>query len=130
MTQIDERRTIGIKSSTVAGEELPVKGALFRLDETAAPLLASGTYATSPGIDVSDYSHIVGTCFASHNGTLFPEFSPDNTDWDGQESRAYIAGEKLGYKAPRIERYFRIRFVNDATDQTTFRLTANGTTIG
>ena len=59
--------------------------------------------------------------FADVAGTIYVEQSPDNTNWDVVDSWSITANEGMGFSVELVGRYVRVRFLNGATAQTTFR---------
>lgn len=89
-------------------------------------LLATQTY-TGTGESILNYAEIDVNLAGSPQvcpGTLYFEFSPDNTNWDVSVP---IAVDDLNvfipYPLDTILPYFRVRYVNGAVNQSAFRLT-------
>ena len=85
--------------------------------------LTSGATFTGVGEQNNDPDVMV-SCFSDTAGTLYFDFSVNGTDWRtfptaGFEVKANIHEFHTAIKGPR---YFRARFVNSSTGQTTFQL--------
>jgi len=92
-------------------------------DSTTTPL-GSGASWTSTAEDALGYGRVTVSCFADQNGTLYVEQSPDNTNWDVSSAFNYALNTTQGYSVEIVSRYARVRFVNGASAQATFRLYA------
>jgi len=95
---------------------------------TTTALAANGTW-TSSSVDClgsKPYAKkIYITCYSDVDGTIYIDYSPDNSNWDASESISYTGGSTPAITPIEVKgRYVRIRYVNGATDQTTFRLYA------
>lgn len=112
---------------TVLGRLLDIYGIVGEIGflslyaSTSIPLAANGTY-TSSTESTSYTGRIVGTVFADVGGTLIIEQSPDNTNWDLQDSYSVQANVGLGFSVEKVASYARVRYVNGPTAQTVFRL--------
>lgn len=89
---------------------------------STAPLGASATFTGAA--ELNPIADVMLSCFSDTDGTLFFDFSVDGTNWrtfptSGYEVKASIHEFHTAVKGPR---YFRTRFVNSATPQTTFQL--------
>jgi hypothetical protein len=104
------------------------------LYSTTTPLSANAS-VSSVFIDLEQTSRtfnwIFVTVFANQNGTLYIEFSNDNTNADAVQTISYTANT-TPYIQPimRSGRYLRIRYVNGGTAQTVFRLYVRGVSSG
>lgn len=96
-------------------------GATSTNNSTAIALLAAATY-TGTGEDVSGYGSVVVACKSDVAGTLYMEFSPDNTNWDSSLSFVVAAGVNEVHRLSVTRQYFRIRYTNGAVNQAYFRL--------
>lgn len=102
--------------------QVAVKGELTSLLSTTTTLVGGATY-TSATIACAIYRYLVGTCYADVAGIIYFDFSNDDgMNFDGEVSKALNAGEKLCFEIRRCGKYVRVRFINGASDQTTFRL--------
>lgn len=96
-------------------------------NSTAAALGAGGTFVGT-GEDISLYSGVTVNTVGTADqvpGTLFLEFGPDGASWPVSIP---IAVTNLSQTVPfgplvPVRRFFRIRYVNGATGQTTFAIT-------
>lgn len=70
------------------------------------------------------YDNITGTVFANQAGTLNVEQSFDGTNWDTNSSTAVSASTGTSFNVTVVAPWYRLRYVNGATPQTTFRLSA------
>ncbi len=94
--------------------------------ETTTPLTANAVY-TGSWLDLgsSGYSYILALVYSDQSGTLYIEQSHDGSTVIRQDSLSYTGGDTSGnlMKVQVMARYVRLRYVNGATDQTTFVLT-------
>lgn len=82
---------------------------------------AAGTF-TGRAEDVSIYAAVNVFAFSDQAGTLFVEFSIDGTNWDKSNSYAVSASTANSQSLAPPAQFVRIRYVNGATPQTSFRL--------
>jgi len=70
------------------------------------------------------FSDVMCSCYADVSGTLYFDFSVNGTDWRTFPSAGFkvSGGIHEFHTAVKGPRYFRVRFVNDATAQTTLQL--------
>jgi len=94
------------------------------MDSTVTALGASASY-TGSARETKGYARISGSVFADQAGTLYVEQSPNGSNWDVSESVAVSAGVGAKFTYEIVCPYARIRYVNGATGQTTFRLYAH-----
>ena len=99
------------------------KGTVSTVNSTTTPLLAAATF-TGTGVDVSVYPSVVVAALTDQAGTLYIEFSPDNTNWDSSLSFTVTASVNEVHRITVTRQYFRVRFTNGAVNQTYFRLQA------
>lgn len=92
-------------------------------NSTSTPLGANGVFTgvTENVLEFSDIS--VNVAGNGAGGTIYFEFSPDGTNWD--VSIPIIRGTNGLVPLPLriVLPYFRIRYINNSTPQTSFRLT-------
>ena len=92
---------------------------------TTATLTAGAEYVSN-WFDTNSYAkileYITGTVFADVDGTLYIEQSWNGSDVDYSDTVSYTGNSHQKFKVERVARYFRLRYVNGASDQTTFRL--------
>lgn len=109
-------------SSTIIPIPIITQHSITVLNSSFVPLGAGATY-TSPSFDVSTYGEVCGSVFADQSGVLNIEFSFDNVNFDAADSTPYGASSQLGYNVNRFSGiYSRIRYVNGAVAQGTFRI--------
>lgn len=94
-------------------------------NSTSTPLGSSATYAGT-GEDILRYASVSITLYAepsNASGTLYFEFSTDNTNWD-VSIPVVVSNPTIQVPIPlrTVARYFRVRYVNDTTVQTALRL--------
>lgn len=89
---------------------------------TTTPLGISATY-TGTG-EQNDYPEVMVSCFADVTGTLYFDFSVNGTDWRTFPTAGFAVAANTHeiHTAVKGPRYFRVRYVNDGTGQTTFQL--------
>jgi hypothetical protein len=104
------------------------------LYSTTSPLGANASVQSS-FIDLEQATRtinwIIVTVFSNQSGTLHLEFSNDQTNVDSVHTISYTANT-TPYIQPimRVARYLRVRYVNGATAQSTFRLYVRGVSSG
>jgi hypothetical protein len=103
------------------------KGIIDSGNSSIAALNSAATF-TGTGKDVSMFSSVLVACKTDQNGTLYIEFSPDNTNWDSSLSFSVAAATNEVHRIVVTRRYMRVRFTNTSvSNQTYFRLQ---TTLG
>lgn len=87
---------------------------------------ALGANETFTGVwqDVSQWNSVVIACKSDQTGTLYADFSPDGTNLDSTLTFDVAAATNEVHRITVTRQYFRIRYTNDATPQTYFRLQA------
>lgn len=100
-----------------------------RFEATSNPLAGNATY-TSGTLIADTYDTIVGLVYASHAGTLYIEQSIDGTNWDLSESVAVSATTGTRFEKTIVAPYYRIKYTNGGTQQTTFRLSVKAVAAG
>ncbi len=92
------------------------------VNTSTGALAASATY-TGTG-ELNQLPYVIVDCTADVSGTLFFEFSVDNSNWSAYPKNgiSVSAGSRVVHSALKGGRYFRARYVNGATLQNTFRL--------
>jgi len=111
---------LDIKLSTLLSK-IDELGKLVLLDYTVTPLAAGASWTSAVDSDPAT-GRIVGSVYADQAGTLYVEQSPDGTNWDVVDSFSVTAGAGFGFSVEKVCPYARVRCVNGATAQTTFRL--------
>lgn len=96
-------------------------GTVSTSNNTTTPLAISGTF-TGTAEDVSQYPSVVVACKSDVAGTLYIEFSPDGTNWDSSLMYEVAANTNEVHRLAVTRRFVRVRYVNGAVAQTTFRL--------
>lgn len=104
------------------------KQAILRVQvvEDTTTLDANVTY-TSPSIDTSNYSKFQGFVASDQDGTLYIDESADGSNWvqiDSKSVTGSSANPPVGvpFNEDVTAHYMRIRYVNGATAQNSFRL--------
>lgn len=94
------------------------------------PLGGNGTVTLGPiQTDLAD--RITGTVFANVNGTLFIEQSSDGgANFDVSTSIAVVGGTGQGFSQELYAPFVRLRYVNGAGAQATFRLYSRFSSAG
>ena len=99
-------------------------GAESLLNSTATPLLAGATF-TGEAISILDYGAInvavISDVDSAVNG-LKMQFSNDGVNWDHEHTYSITANTGISYNQAAEMKYFRVVYVNGATNQTFFRL--------
>ena len=114
----------GTESLVSTTNPLPVSGSGVASTDNSTTATLSGD-ATYTGIgEQNAHSDVMVSCFSDTAGTLYFDFSVNGTDWRtfpvaGFSVAANIHEFHTAVKGPR---YFRIRFVNGASAQSTFQL--------
>lgn len=98
------------------------QGLISTANASTTPLGIAGVY-TGTG-EQNFFPHAMVSCFSNVAGTLFLEFSIDNTNWHPEPLAGYAlaAGLHIMPKGLKGPMYFRARYVNGGTGQATFRL--------
>lgn len=96
---------------------------------STASLAANGTW-TGPARYSERFDSVAGSVFASHTGTLYIEQSSDGQNWDISASTAVAANTGAGFSETLRLPFWRLRFVNGATAQTSFRVSASAQGAG
>jgi hypothetical protein len=97
-------------------------GVASSVNSSTTPLLAAETFTGAAELNV--YPDVMCSCYADVAGTLYFDFSVNGTDWRTfpPAGFAVAAGVHEFHVAVKGPRYFRTRFVNGASGQTTFQL--------
>ena len=96
-------------------------GKLVLIDYTVTPLGANASWISKVDDDPAT-GRVVGSVYADQAGTIYIEQSPNGTNWDVVDSFSVTGGAGLGFTVEKVCPYARVRYVNGATAQTTFRL--------
>jgi hypothetical protein len=92
-------------------------------NSTTVPLSAGATFYG--GAELNDFSHLGIQLKTDSKGVLFFDFSNDGTNWD---STFPTGGFQVSANIPefhtavKLGRYFRVRLINNGSDQTYLRL--------
>lgn len=84
------------------------KNAISTFNSTTSTVLPF----TGTGEDVSSYPSVTISVITDVNGTLYLEFSSNNSNWDSSDSFSYTSGLSYTKRIPVIGRYFRVRFTS------------------
>ena len=89
---------------------------------TTSTLSGSATFTGTGELNL--YPDVMVSCKADVAGTLYFDFSVDNTNWETFPSNGFTisAGIHEFHTAVKGPRYFRVRYVNGSSAQSTFRL--------
>jgi len=90
-------------------------------NETDTPLASAGTF-TGSWADVSSYSAVTVACKSDVDGTMYADFSTNASDVDSTLTFDIAGGTPDQHRLTVLRQYFRIRYVNNGTDQSYFRL--------
>ena len=94
-------------------------------ENSSSVALNTGATFTGTGKDVSSYPSVVVAVKTDQAGTLYIEFSPDNSNWDSSLSFSTAAGINEVHRITVTRKYFRVRFTNTSeSNQSYFRLQA------
>ena len=87
-----------------------------------AVLSAAGTFTGSG--ELNDYPDVMASCYSDVAGTLYFDFSVDKVNWRTFPTNGFTvsAGIHEFHVAVKGPRWFRVRYVNGAADQTVFQL--------
>jgi hypothetical protein len=106
----------------------PFETSFFSKSVVNSSTSALGASATFTGTgELNGFPDVLLTCKADADGTLFAEFS-DTGEFNGEQSIFPVAGFSVSaniyefHTAVKGPRYFRTRFVNGSSDQSSFRL--------
>jgi hypothetical protein len=92
-------------------------------------LLGNGGIATLT-LQAGREDSIVGMVFADQVGTLHIEQSMNGTNWDIDTTYAVTASDGKGFSEAIYAPFVRVRYVNGATPQGAFRLSARLSSAG
>ncbi|KKW45644.1 MAG: hypothetical protein UY96_C0017G0045 [Parcubacteria group bacterium GW2011_GWB1_56_8] len=106
----------------IVGSLTPLQNPNIDAGNSSTTTLGIAGVFTGIGFDVSAYSAISVTAFANVAGTLNLEFSTDNVTFEAPVVYVVAAGANVTVNTGPQARYFRVRYVNGAVVQTTFRL--------
>ena len=92
---------------------------------SSTTVLAANAVLTGTSEDISEFSHIIVSLFASHGSAtdgVQLQQSLNGTDWDLIDAYTLPATTGKTFSAPVQGKFFRVVFTNGATLQTVFRL--------
>ncbi len=100
----------------------PPSGETSTANTTTTPLGSGATY-TGTG-EQNNYGHVGVSCQTDNAGTLYFDFSSDNTNWTTFPVNGFrvASGIHEFHTAVKLGRYFRVRLVNDSGAQSYLRL--------
>lgn len=92
------------------------------VNSTTTPLSGAATFTGTA--EQNDYPDVMCSCYADVAGTLYFDFSVNGTDWRTFPVSGFsvAAGIHEFHTAVKGPRWFRVRFVNGSSAQTTFQL--------
>lgn len=94
-------------------------------NSTTTPLAADAVY-TGTAVDILAYSAISIFCTADEDSAiagLEVQYSDDGlTDWHTAEAYTILAGAEKWFTPPSFGKFFRVKYTNGDTDQTTFHI--------
>jgi hypothetical protein len=102
---------------------------MSRYASTNVPLAGSAVW-DSQTLEVGLGDRLTGSVFADQPGNIFIQQSSDFTNWDVATTYAIVANTGKGFSEEILLPFVRIHYVNGATPQTIFRLTARVTSAG
>jgi len=94
---------------------------VLRGNRTSTPLAGDATY-TGPWEDVSSYPGIVVAALSDVTGTLYVDYSTDASNVDVTLTYNVAASTPEQHRLVNLRQYMRVRYVNDSSPQTEFRL--------
>ena len=126
---------MAFESTSSAGDIIPANGNNGQVvvqpghfcaqNSTATPLLAGASW-TGTAADVTNMNGIsvfVTSDVDSATGGLEVQYSEDGlTDWVTAESYTIVAGAEKWFTPPAFGIYFRLKYTNGGTDQTSFKI--------
>lgn len=101
---------------------------MARFESSKTPLAGGGSVTLN--LQTGREDHVVGMVFADQAGNIFIEQSMDGTNWDLSTTYAIAANDGKGFSEALYAPYVRVRYVNGATPQTAFRITARLSSAG
>lgn len=111
--------TVDLLEKKIIGELLNNGNKISALNSTSTPLNSTATFAGT-GEDVGSFNSLIFSCKADTHGTIYAEFSSDNTNWDSSLSFEIYANTNEVHRLTISKRYFRIRLTNDSGSNQTF----------
>ena len=101
----------------------PAAGSVVSVLNTTTTALGSGLTYTGTG-ERAPSDGVTVSCKADNTGTLYFDFSNDNTNWDSFPTSGFVVASGVHeYHSARVNsRFFRVRMVNDTGAQSYMRL--------
>lgn len=97
-------------------------------NNTTDVALDGGGVFTGTSTEILAYSQIIVQCFSDKNSAtdgLVIQLSTDNTNWTDHTHSVTVAANTLGFLSVGASaKYYRVKYTNGGTGQTTFRLTS------
>lgn len=89
---------------------------------TSTPLSSSATFTGTE--EDNQYPDVMCSCYSDTDGTLYFDFSVNGADWRTFPVQGFSVSSGIHefHTAVKGPRYFRVRFVNSASAQSTFQL--------
>lgn len=100
-----------------------------RFDATSTPLAGNATYLGGQ-CQTDTYDSVGGTVYSDQSGTAYIDQSTDGVNWDFTTTIAVTGGTGAVVSVPLVAPIYRLRYVNGATPQTTFRFRAKAQAAG
>jgi hypothetical protein len=117
-------------SSITPGLLIPIRSSQSPIDSTVALLAIGGIYTSPAFVNIENFSKVIGTILSNVAGTFFLQYSQNGVNVDAEESIVYPGGSVArGFEFPVVAPQARLRYVNGAVAQTSFRLFARGRTL-
>ena len=93
------------------------------------PLAGNAEWASN-AIITGTADFITGLAFSDQSGSLRIEQSADGTNWDYSTTVAVTGGTGAKFKEDIVAPFVRVRYINGATPQTVFRISARVASSG
>jgi len=126
---IDNQPTVTVDDSTPIDVSvtntapIPTNGGVASTsNNSTTPLTGAATFTGTA--EQNDHPDVMCSCYADVAGTLYFDFSVDGTNWRTFPTAGFVvaAGIHEFHTAVKGPRYFRVRFINGASAQSTFQL--------
>lgn len=97
-------------------------GVASSTNNSTTPLTGAATFTGTA--EQNEYPDVMCSCYADVAGTLYFDFSVDGTNWRTFPTAGFVvsAGIHEFHTAVKGPRYFRVRYINGASAQSTFQL--------
>lgn len=95
-------------------------------DNSSTALLDADEVYTGDWVDVQHYGSVTASCLSDTEGTMYMDFAIDPSQTNADSSLAYdvAANTNEVHSLVRTRQFFRVRFVNSSTAQTSFQISA------